>query len=245
MTSKIPRYLLVYTTLKKQIENFDYPIGGNLPPEPLLEKQFNVSRTTVRKAVEILAEQGFVSIQQGRGTKVLDFKATQKLQYVTSFSETLKEQGFAVEHRIRSVETVRPPKIIAEKLKAGGSDLTVRISRTTLANGIPIALLTNYLQPGLAPEIEKNLDGLESLYQLLEHRYHIFIDAATDYISAATASPEEARLLKITTAEPLLVVRRISYRSGEPIEFADLRIIAERYEYSVHTKDRPPREVHF
>ena len=71
-------------------------MGDYLPPEPELQKTFQVSRTTVRKAVEMLAQQGFVYIRQGRGTQILDFKATQKLGFVTSFSETLREKGFTV-----------------------------------------------------------------------------------------------------------------------------------------------------
>ena len=55
MTSRIPRYLWVYNTLKKQIEDREYVTGDHLPPEPELEKKYNVSRTTIRKAVELLA----------------------------------------------------------------------------------------------------------------------------------------------------------------------------------------------
>lgn len=245
MTRKIPRYLLVYNSLKNRIENLDFPIGENLPPEPVLEKQFNVSRTTVRKAVEMLAEQGFVHIQQGRGTKVLDFKTTQKLQYVTSFSETLKGKGVRVAHIIMSVRDVRPPKIVRENLGVKESEMMVLITRKTLANDVPIAIIKNFLFPRMVPDLTSKVEGIESLYLLLENHYHIFIDAATDYISATTASAEEAEVLEVQEGEPLLVVRRVSYRSGDPIEFADLRIIADRYEYSVHTKDRPPKGIIF
>ena len=91
-----PRYQWVYNSLKNRIEMEDFKVGDFLPPEPELQRMFNVSRTTVRKAVEMLAQYGFVYIRQGRGTQILDFKATQKLGFVTSFSETLREQGFTV-----------------------------------------------------------------------------------------------------------------------------------------------------
>src|SRR5512137_610788 len=102
----IPRYLWVYDSLKNQIETEDYKVGDFLPPEPELQKTFRVSRTTVRKAVEMLAQQGFVYIRQGKGTQVLDFKATQKLGNVTSFSETLREKGFTVTHADVRVDLV-------------------------------------------------------------------------------------------------------------------------------------------
>ena len=122
MERSIPRYQWVYNSLKTQIEVGDYKVGDLLPPEPDLQKKFQVSRTTVRKAVEMLAQQGFLYTRQGRGTEVLDFKATQKLQYVTSFSETLREQGFTVAQTGISVDFVPAPRHIASDLKLDPGD---------------------------------------------------------------------------------------------------------------------------
>jgi len=243
MERSIPRYQWVYNSLKAQIEVGDYKVGELLPPEPDLQKKFQVSRTTVRKAVEMLAQQGFLYTRQGRGTEVLDFKATQKLQYVTSFSETLREQGFTVAQSGISVDFVPAPRHIASDLKLDPGDRLLRIDRVTLANGTPIALMTNYLVPDLAPGIEKRLDGMSSLYSFLESEYHIVIEAATDFISARQPSPPEAEKLGVPRTSPLLVVRRITHSGGRPVEVAILLIVAERYEYCVHTKERPSRRT--
>ena len=64
-------YQRVYEALKSQIETAKYPTGTLLPPEPELEKLFSVSRTTIRKAVSMLAEEGYVYVKQGKGTSVL------------------------------------------------------------------------------------------------------------------------------------------------------------------------------
>jgi GntR family transcriptional regulator len=145
MDRAIPRYLWVYNSLKGRIEVEDFKVGDYLPPEPELQKTFQVSRTTVRKAVEKLAQHGFVYIKQGRGTQILDFKATQKLGFVTSFSETLREQGFTVTQADIRVETVPAPRRIADQLGVQPGAPLLKIDRVTLANGSPIALMTNYL----------------------------------------------------------------------------------------------------
>ena len=150
-----------------------------------------------------------------------------------------------VTQQILAVETVSPPSPIAEMLSVSESVDTVKLSRLTLANEVPIAIMTNYLFPEMVPGIEQKVQKMKSLYQLLETEYNIFIDAATDYISAANADQNEATLLKIKKGAPLLIVRRTSYRGGDPIEFAELHIIAKRYEYSVHTKGRPYKELKF
>lgn len=241
MAERIPQYQKIYETLRRQIQENEYPVGSFLPPEPELGKKLNVSRTTVRKAVEILIRDGFVYVRRGVGTEILDFKATQPLQYTTSFSETLRDQGFDVSYRGVSVKGLPSTAKIAIDLKLEPGERVIRVHRVALANGKPIAIMLNYLLPDIVPGIEAKASKINSLYAFLESEYNIRIDSATDYISARSASAEEAAELKIKEGSPLLIVRRITYSKGSPIERADLEIVAGRYEYSVRTTDRPNR----
>ncbi|WP_455382082.1 GntR family transcriptional regulator [Salinispira pacifica] len=243
LEGRIPRYLRVYNLIKGRIESGEFEVGHFLPAEPELERLFSVSRTTVRKAVEMLAQEGFVYIKQGKGTKVLDFRATQHLQYITSFSETLREKGLSVTHTRLTVVRCVPPESVADQLGLDSAAQVVRVSRVTHAGGKPIALITNYLLPELFPGIESKIAAMSSLYAFLESEYDVTIEAATDYITARGATEEEAGLLHIGEGQPLLVVRRVTHSGGRPIEVAVLQIDAERYEYCVHTKDRPPRTL--
>ena len=237
----IPRYRWVYNSLKNRIEVEDFKVGDFLPPEPELQRMFNVSRTTVRKAVEMLEKHGFLYIRQGRGTQILDFKATQKLGFVTSFSETLREQGFTVTQADLRVQTVPAPRRTADSLGVAPGTPLVKIDRVTLANGSPIALMTNWLLPEVAPDIALRIAGMGSLYSFLESEYGLVIEAATDFISARQADSREAARLAIPPDSPLLVVRRITHSGGRPIEEALLLVVADRYEYCVYTRERPPR----
>jgi GntR family transcriptional regulator len=241
MELAIPRYLWVYNSLKSQLESEDYKVGDFLPPEPELQKTFHVSRTTVRKAVEMLAQRGFVYIRQGKGTQVMNFKATQKLGFVTSFSETLREKGITVTQAEVKIDLVSAPRRVAGELQIEANEHLVRIERVTLANGTPIALMTNYLLPSIVPGIEKKIGAMSGLYAFLESEYNLVIEAATDFISARDVTEAEAERLQVPEHSPLLVVRRITHSGGKPIEVAILLVVADKYEYCVHTKDRPPR----
>src|ERR1700690_213728 len=121
------------------------------------------------------------------------------------------------------------------------NDRRVRIDRVTHANGTPIALMTNYLVPSIAPGIEKRIGGMSGLYSFLESEYNLVIEAATDFISARDVTDAEAEKLQIPPHSPLLVVRRITHSGGRPVEVAILLVVADKYEYCVHTKERPPR----
>lgn len=68
-----PLYAQVYEELKKDL--VQYPTGSNLPPERILCKQYSVDRVTVRKALSMLAEEGYIERRQGRGTKVVCHEA--------------------------------------------------------------------------------------------------------------------------------------------------------------------------
>jgi GntR family transcriptional regulator len=243
MINQISQYLRIYELLRRQIEEHEYPVGSFLPPEPELCKIFSVSRTTIRKTIEMLIDEGFVYVHRGRGTEILDFKATQKLQFITSFSETLKEQGFDVSYRRVTVGSVSASASVATDLKVATGDRLVLVHRIALANGKPIAIMDNHLIPDVVPGIEEKIAKIKSLYAFLESEYNVLIDAATDFISAKAATGEEAALLEVLEGSPLLVVRRVTYSGTKAVERADLVIVANRYEYSVRTKERPIRPL--
>jgi GntR family transcriptional regulator len=238
---RLPHYLRVYDVLRVRIEGQEYPVGSFLPPEPELGRLLGVSRTTVRKAAEMLIDDGFLVVRRGRGTEILDFRATQRLHFVTSFSETLREQGFEVSYRNVRVSGAQASRSLSQDLQVAEGGRLVLVHRLALANGKPIALMDNYLVPELVPGIESKADRIHSLYAFLESEYALSIEAATDLISARAATREESRALRVPNASPLLVVRRITYARSRPVERAELHIVASRYEYSVRTAQRPSR----
>jgi GntR family transcriptional regulator len=149
------------------------------------------------------------------------------------------EQGFVVGYRDVSIESVSASMMIAAELKVPEGGPLFRIHRTALANGKPIAVMINYLVPALVPGIENKAGRIRSLYSFLESEYNVIIETATDTISAKAASKAEAEELEVPEASPLLVVQRLTSSKGNPIEWADLRIVAGHYVYSVKTKMRP------
>ena len=94
--SKQALYLTVYGILKQEITEGHLKVGTLLPSEQELEAQFKVSRTTIRKAIGLLKDEGYLDVRQGRGTTVQDITTTQKLLHISSISETLRNNGHEV-----------------------------------------------------------------------------------------------------------------------------------------------------
>lgn len=69
-----PLYHQLYLRLKTLIRNGEYDVGEFLPTEEQLQREYDLSRTTVRKAISVLANEGYVEVTRGRGTQVLRFR---------------------------------------------------------------------------------------------------------------------------------------------------------------------------
>jgi len=237
---KQPEYKKVYSILKQEIRDGEYKPGELLPPERIIEERFSVSRTTVRRALELLAQDGYVKAEQGRGTEVLDFTTVQRLNGLTSISETLKSKGLAVSTKSIHIDRVEAGKRVAQALEIREGDFVVRIQRVQCANEQPIAIMTNYLLEGLVPGIERCGEQIGSLYSFLEKEYHIVLASAIENLSAGVTNFSEAQILNVPVGWPLLVSKRVTYSThNRPIEFAHIRILVDKYEYAVYMENRP------
>ncbi|HEX3075384.1 MAG TPA: GntR family transcriptional regulator, partial [Lachnospiraceae bacterium] len=128
----LPAYLVMHDLLKNDIQNGIYLVGELLPTETELERIFKVSRTTVRRATELLAKEGLVEIKQGRGTMVLDYRTHQDLNRVTSVSESLRRKGYTVTTKSMYIDTIPATEKLALELKVKQGDTLARIQRVQL-----------------------------------------------------------------------------------------------------------------
>lgn len=228
--SKCPAYLGMYEALKKKIISGIYAIGELLPTETELEQQFLVSRTTVRRAMELLARDGLVEIRQGRGTMVLDYKTKQDLNKVTSVSESLKRRGYAVKTKSMYIDVIKAPARLAKDLGIEIGDDIARIQRIQLADDKPVTIMKNYIAYRKVPGIEQYTNKFCTLYQFLEDQYHISIDGATDKISATSADFSDAEMLAVPVGTALLCIYRICCQNKEPVCVDDVSIVGSQYE---------------
>ncbi len=234
-------YMKVYDTLKAAIRQ-NYSPGDFLPPEPQLEEGFGVSRITVRRAVQMLASQGLVSVRQGRGTMVTLPDAAQATNPITSTTEVLVQAGYSVKTVDTHIDTVIPDITVLKNLWLPEEAPATRLQRIFVGNGRPFSIITNYLNPELVPDLVKHKKELGSLYRLLETRYQLPLDKATDDISAMAASLEQARTLNIPIGSPLIHIRRVLYSQGRPLSCSDMLADAARCKFRVYLSGRPARD---
>lgn len=232
-SKRYPEYKRVYDALLEKITGGTYPAGSLLPPEPELEQMFRVSRTTVRKAVELLSKQGLVIVRQGYGTQVVNSKPVQNLNKFTSISQTLTNMGYEIGTKSIYIEPLCAGEGLAESLAVPVGTPLFCINRIQTAGASPIAIAKNYIPCEFTPGLEKTKTKILSWYAYLNEHYGVHLTAARDVISACNATFEESELLQIAPGSALITIRRVCSNESGPVEVDVVKIVASRYEFEV------------
>ena len=236
--SKQLMYHKIHDRIRHDIQNEVYLVGSLLPTESELESKYSVSRTTIRKAMSLLAKEGYIEIKQGRGTRVLNYKARQDFNHVTSVTESLRRKGFLVTTKSMHIDLVPAAYPLTDTLNLKEGEMMVRIQRIQLADGKPICLMTNYIPYELVPGLEQATGAFIALYQYLEEAYGFIITNTKDRIYAAAASFYEAEMLEVSTGTPILQIERTCYNQGNAICYDLVKIIGNQYEVEITTVGR-------
>ncbi|MDP8205001.1 MAG: GntR family transcriptional regulator [Candidatus Tenebribacter mawsonii] len=234
--SKLPAYIRVQNEIKDMILKGEFSIGSLLPAEPELEIKYDVSRTTVRKAVEKLVQAGFVDVKQGRGTMVLDYNVNQNISNITSISQTLANKGFVVRPRKIYLDYINASSSVAKALEIEEGRQLIRLQRVQLADEVPIAIMENYINPEMVQRIEQFSENFTSLYKILETDFNIHLEGSIDKITAKVADFPESEMLQIPYGAALLLMRRVTYSNKVPISYDYLKIRADKYQFEIDMK---------
>lgn len=235
--SAVPKYYQLAEILRQQIDSDQWRPHDSLPPERELETLYNVSRTTVREALNYLANQGYIYREHGRGTFVARPKIQPSLHLLQSFSAEMKARGLIPGQRILGLDYVNPPARVRQQLDLPSElNQVLRLERLRYTNDEPIGLHLAYLP--LPPEqnfTQEELHVTGSLYTLLEAKLGLIPVEADVTLEATAADKREASLLQVNEGTPLLLMERTTFsQHRQPMEFVKVLYRADRYKYYVH-----------
>lgn len=222
-----PLYLQLAQKLRDHIARGGIGIGSALPSERDLSELVGMSRVTVRKAIEMLIEEGLLLRKQGSGTFV-----SQRIEApgtgLSSFSEDARSRGDdpGVIWILKTYALPTEEEALALELPLSAS--VARLGRVRLSGGEPLAIENAVIPAMFVPDIETL--G-ESLYGALE-RSGMRPAHGTQRIRASLATPTEAGILSIAeNAEILRIERRTRAADGRPVEFTRSAYRGDRYDF--------------
>lgn len=199
-----------------------------IPSERELMTTYDVSRATVRKAIDSLVTDGLLTRIHGKGTFVSKPRLESRL-HLASFSQDMRRRGLTPSTRLLQVELDQPPADAAKALELPADGQAWRIDRVRLADGQPIALEQGWYPQSPLPGLDRHdLGG--SLYELFTEVYGFTIDNAEQTLWGEAADAATARRLDCPVHTPLLVFRRDSRAGAQPLEHVVSRYRGDRYQ---------------
>lgn len=203
MQGNLPLYEQLKHTLSKYIENNLSP-NDKLPSENEIMFHYNVSRTTVRKALEGLEYEGLIYKQKGIGSFVKFNNNIHKLGNYKGFSEKMNLLGIDIEYSVLESKIISANKMIAQHLNINENSDVFLLERIGYHNQTPLNLTFSYIPYSLVEGIETIDLKFCSLYETLENNYSIKILGINREIEAIKADYELSKILQISEGLPIL-----------------------------------------
>ena len=213
--------------------------GSVLPSESELSEEFGASRVTIRRALDIVREQGLIAARQGFGWYVAGEPVRQSLTRLGTIEAQLADSGMTNERRVIEFAFVTPPDRVREILGPAliGSGSVLRVKRINLADGEPFAVVTVWCPESLGGGLSRQQVERQPFYELLD----VTLRGATQTIGADGASEEDAKLLRVPVGAPVLKCQRITTSvDGTPVLVSEHLFPAHRTEFVVDIPSDEP-----
>ena len=210
--SSVPLYAQIVELIQQDIETGVFNQTGRLPTEGELAEQYQVSRITIRRAVDELVGQKLVEKKQGKGTFLCAPKMTRRVDSgPISFTEMCAANGLSAHAKILEAGIVAPDSA----LKAG--EPAVRIRRLRYAGERPLVLEDNFYPLEYACLLSIDLEK-DSTYRYLREEKGIELQRTSMRLTIVRADSKLAKLLQVPKNAPQLEMKgRVVRLDGQTV----------------------------
>lgn len=235
--SSKPLHLQAEEILRRLIEEEEYKNGKMFPNEVELSAQLNISRNTLRQAINKLVFEGLLIRKKGYGTKVVKKGIVGGVKNWLSFSQEMKMLGID----IRNFELHISQKMPSEEmnnffgLTPETNTRCIVLERLRGNKEYPFVYFISYFNPIIPLTGEENFT--KPLYELLEKSYNIVVKTSKEEITARLAGEFIAEKLEIKASDPILIRKRFVYDiNNVPIEYNIGYYRADSFTYTIEAE---------
>ena len=223
ISAPVPLYYTIIEYLMREIE--DGLIGPDemIKSERELMETFGMSRTTVRKALDVMVNEGYLYRVQGKGTFVAKKKREHGLNLFVSNSEEIRAQGRVPSYRVISCEVVNPRPSVAAKLGIEETEKIFRLERILYADEEPVNITISHIPYKYVPGMARIDFSKNSLYNVLESDYGLTICRSVRTIEATFCGDKDSGYLNAAPSLPVLLFKGIM--KGRFADDAEERVI--------------------
>jgi len=231
--SATPLYEQIYDDILQKITAREWAAGGRIPTEMQLCELYNVSRITVRKAVEDLVLAGHLVRHRGKGTFVRVEHIENKLSKFYSFSESLRAVGIDEVAEVLNFEEMQAVGHIVQDLMLDENKAAVyKITRLRSVNDVPYAVEASYIPKSLFKHMTAESVAEHGLYNSMQ-RLGVAPIRAKETFRAAALTGLEAKLLQLDIHTPVMRIDRVTYNGSVVVEYCCSTVRGDFFTYSV------------
>jgi len=230
----IPLYYQLKTILLEYIQEHHKDLETPIPTEVEISKHFEISRPTVRQAINELVVEGYLYRIKSKGTFISKPKISQDfLSTLDSFKNEMGKKGMSPSTKVLNMEVITCDEKVGDALKLPIGSKAIQLRRLRFADGEPIVFVTTYLPFVKCQNIlSKNLET-DSMYEILENESGLQIAKATRSLESILAGAYEAKLLEVEEGAPIQFFESIAYLSdGTPIEYSLAKYRGDRNKFT-------------
>lgn len=222
----LPMYVQVRDALVAAIESGDLVEGDRLPSELELCSRFRVGRPTVRQALALLRQEGWLTTRRGSGTYVARGSRSISLLGFGGLTRVLEARGLATDDDLIAVEeSMESPLRVLDAGLAHDGWLVVTRLRRLAGDRTPICLEWDAFALDQCPDARQLFDLHHSAAAVLEQGCGFTIGSCDVATEAVAATSDDARLLAIRRGVPLLRMERLNRATSGHIVHAAVFVV--------------------
>ncbi|WP_072584099.1 trehalose operon repressor [Clostridium sporogenes] len=226
------KYLTIYNEISNKIENNKIQSGEKLSSENEMMKGYNVSRDTIRKALNLLESNGYIQKVKGKGSFVIDInKFDFPVSGLTSFKELSTKMGVESNTLVKELKLMKPDNFLMKQLNLSKNDDVWKVIRVREINNKKIILDKDFFNKKYVPLLTKDICE-NSIYEYLENELSLKISFAKKEITVQQATQEDKSYLDFENYNMIVVVKNYIYLDDMSLfQYTESRHRPDRFKF--------------
>lgn len=232
--SEIPLYQQLAHSIKKAIDEQKLKENDKIPAENEFCKIYDLSRTTVRQALDILEKDGYIYKLRGKGSYVSTPKIYQNRSSFSKFYDDMRSLGKTPVSKIISLKVKVANAYVKEKMQLEENDLICQIKWVRYGNNEPLIYETISLNYKLVDGIETKELTEKKLYDILAEEYGIKMTHGKELFYPCKLDLNEAKNLGLKENDLGMKVERIVFQGKDVVEYTTSTVRGDRFIYTTN-----------
>lgn len=232
--SEIPLYQQLAHSIKKAVDEQKLKENDKIPAENEFCKIYDLSRTTVRQALDILEKDGYIYKLRGKGSYVSTPKIYQNRSSFSKFYDDMRSLGKVPVSKIISLKIKVADAYVREKMQLEENEMLCQIKWIRYGNNEPLIYETINLNYKLVDGIEMKELTDKKLYDILSEEYGIKMTHGKELFYPCKLDLNEAKNLGLKENDLGMKVERIVFQGKDVVEYTTSTVRGDRFIYTTN-----------